>query len=200
MILGSQFNSFIHPISILMALPFSITGAILALWIFDQSLNLYSMIGVLLLMGIAKKNSILLVEFTNHVREGKGHDEIKTAPVGQSPADKPSGDYATAHGSAKDQQLTVREAQLLACPVRLRPILMTSAATVVAALPLAIDQSPGHETRVPMALAIIGGNIVSTVFTLYVVPCVYNLLTRLERHDDSEASLLGSERTAIHGQ
>jgi hydrophobe/amphiphile efflux-1 (HAE1) family protein len=150
MVLASQFNSFIHPITILLALPFSISGAFVALWGFDQSLSLYSMIGILLLMGITKKNSILLVEFTNHTRnENPGR--------------------------------SVREAQLLACPVRLRPILMTSAATVAAALPLAIDLGPGNETRVPMALAIIGGTLVSTVFTLYVVPCAYSLMVRLER-------------------
>jgi len=149
MVLASQFNSFIHPIVVLLALPFSISGALFALWAFGESLNLYSMIGILLLMGIAKKNSILLVEFSNHVREHEG--------------------------------LAVREAQLKACPVRLRPILMTSAATVAAALPLAIDSSPGFETRIPMALAIIGGMTVSTLFTLYVVPCAYELFSGLER-------------------
>lgn len=164
MVLASQFNSFIHPVSILLALPFSISGAFMALWIFQQSLNLYSMIGILLLMGIAKKNSILLVEFTNHVRHGHGLDELEGASHLQS-----------------GQEVPLREAQVLACPVRLRPILMTSVATVVAALPLAIDRSPGFEARMPMALAIIGGNVVSTLFTLYVVPCAYNLLARLER-------------------
>lgn len=164
MVLASQFNSFVHPISILLALPFSISGALFALWGFNQSLNLFSMIGILLLMGIAKKNSILLVEFTNHVRSGHGLDEIPEAPK-------------LAHG----QKLSMKAALLLACPVRLRPIIMTSTATVVAALPLAIDSSPGWEARMPMALAIIGGNIVSTFFTLYVVPCAYSLMGRLEK-------------------
>ncbi len=175
MVLASQFNSFIQPISILLALPFSISGAFIALWGFNQSLNLYSMIGILLLMGIAKKNSILLVEFTNHVRAGHGWDELPGAP--------PVG-----------TQLSVREAQVLACPVRLRPILMTSMATTVAALPLAIDSGPGNETRVPMALAIIGGNVVSTLFTLYVVPCAYNLMSRLERsgEDEEDVGVSGS--------
>ena len=166
MVLASQFNSFIHPLAILLALPFSISGAFLALWVFNQSLNLYSMIGILLLMGIAKKNSILLVEFTNAVREGHaGKDEIGDVKIG-----------------------SVKDAQLVACPVRLRPIVMTSAATVFAALPLAIDSGPGSETRVPMALAIIGGNVVSTMFTLFVVPCAYNLMTKLERHRQDEDS------------
>lgn len=178
MVLASQFNSFIHPISILLALPFSISGAFLALWAFGQSLNLYSMIGILLLMGIAKKNSILLVEFTNHIREGKGLDEIEDDMRPRNTG-----------GS-----FSLLDSQLMACPVRLRPILMTSIATVVAALPLAIDSSPGWEARMPMALAIIGGNIVSTLFTLFVVPCAYNLLAYFERPDSSD-----SEQTGAHG-
>jgi multidrug efflux pump subunit AcrB len=163
MVLASQFNSFIHPVSVLLALPFSISGALITLWLFGESLSLYSMIGVLLLMGIAKKNSILLVEFTNHVRR-------------------------------EDRRKSIFDAQLEACPIRLRPILMTSIATVAAALPLALDRSAGFETRVPMALAIIGGTIVSTLFTLYVVPCAYSLLTHFERHraeDEAEFANLG---------
>lgn len=148
MILAVQFNSFIHPISVLVALPFSATGALITLWISGVSLNLFSFIGLIVLMGIAKKNSILLVEFTNHVRDAK--------------------------------EVTIKEALIEACPVRLRPILMTSAATVIAAMPLVIGQSMGQETRTPIGLTIIGGTIVSTFFTLFVVPCIYLLLTRFE--------------------
>ena len=125
MILASQFNSWIHPLIVLLALPFSVSGALFGLWVTHQSINLYSMIGIVLLMGIVKKNSILLVEFTNHMRE---------------------------------QGLGVREALLEACPIRLRPILMTSIATVVGAIPAAISLGPGGETRVPMAIAVIGGD------------------------------------------
>ena len=149
MVLASQFNSYVHPLTILMALPFSISGALIALWMGQQSVNLYSMIGLILLMGIVKKNSILLVEFTNQLRE---------------------------------QGMAVKDALLEACPVRLRPILMTSAATVAAALPPALAIGPGAEVRIPMSIAIIGGVIVSTFFTLFVVPCVYSLFTRLESH------------------
>jgi hydrophobe/amphiphile efflux-1 (HAE1) family protein len=145
MVLASQFNSFMHPLTVLMALPFSLTGAFLTLLIFGQSLNIYSFIGLILLMGIVKKNSILLVDFTNQVR---------------------------ARGA-----IDVRAALLEACPVRLRPILMTSFATIAAALPLALAFGPGAETRVPMALAVIGGVIVSTLLTLFVVPCVYEVLS-----------------------
>jgi hydrophobe/amphiphile efflux-1 (HAE1) family protein len=148
MILAVQFNSFVHPISVLIALPFSVTGALIALWSFDVSLNLFSFIGLIVLMGIAKKNSILLVEFTNQVRL---HENEK--PL---------------------------EALLKACPVRLRPILMTSVATVAAATPLIFGGGMGSETRLPMGLAIVGGTIVSTVLTLFVVPSLYLILTKVE--------------------
>ncbi len=149
MILAVQFNSFVHPISVLVALPFSLTGALITLWVSGVSLNLFSFIGLVVLMGIAKKNSILLVEFTNHVRAAK--------------------------------TITVREALIEACPVRLRPILMTSTATVFAALPLILGDSVGQETRTPIGLTIAGGTIVSTVFTLFIVPCIYLMLTRFEK-------------------
>jgi len=153
MVLASQFNSFIHPFTVLLALPFSITGAFVALLIGRQSLNIYSMIGMILLMGIVKKNSILLVDFTNHRRrEGK---------------------------------MGVTEALLNACPVRLRPILMTSFATIAAAIPPALGIGPGAETRIPMALVVIGGVLFSTFLTLLVVPCAYSLASGLEsrRHE-----------------
>jgi multidrug efflux pump subunit AcrB len=148
MVLASQFNSFLHPAIILLALPFSFTGALMAMRITDTSLNIYSLIGILLLMGIVKKNSILLVEFTNHVRkQGKG----------------------------------VKEALLEACPIRLRPILMTSIATICGAIPQAFAFGPGAEIIRPMAITVIGGVIVSTFLTLFVVPCAYSLFSRFER-------------------
>jgi len=149
MVLASQFNSFIHPFTVLMALPFSISGAILSLLIFGESINIFSFIGFILLMGIVKKNSILLVDFTNQVRARGEH--------------------------------SIRAALLEACPIRLRPILMTSMATIAAALPLALSLGPGAELRAPMAIAVIGGVIVSTMLTLVVVPSVYLLLSRFER-------------------
>ena len=154
MVLASQFNSFVHPWTVLLALPFSLTGALLALYGTDQSINLYSAIGVILLMGIVKKNSILLVEFTNKMRYEDG--------------------------------LPLMEAILKAAPIRLRPILMTSLATIGAAVPLALGIGPGSETRRPMAIAIIGGVIVSTLFTLVVVPCAYALMSHLERRKSRE--------------
>ena len=153
MVLASQFNSFIDPISVLVALPFSVSGAFLGLLIFHQSLNIYSMIGLILLMGIVKKNSILLVEFTNTVRD-KGQGNVK-------------------------------EALLEACPVRLRPILMTSFACITAAIPEALSLGPGSETSIPMAVSIIGGVTVSTFLTLYVVPCVYELFSRVQKRAEN---------------
>ncbi len=149
MVLGAQFNSFIHPVLVLIALPFSVTGAVLALVIGNQSLNMFSMIGLVLLMGIVKKNSILLVDFTNERRK-KG--------------------------------LSVTDALVDACPIRLRPIVMTSVATISAAIPPALALGPGAETRVPMALVIIGGVAVSAFLTLFVVPCAYSLMAHLESH------------------
>ena len=126
----------------------------MALLATGQSLNVFSMIGIVLLTGIAKKNSILLVEFANQVRE-------------------------------KNRQLTVSEALIEACPIRLRPILMTSIATIVGALPAALALGPGAETRIPMALAVIGGMTVSTALTLFVVPCAYALVNSGKRKPKS---------------
>lgn len=142
MVLASQFNSLIHPFSVLLALPFSITGAFLAIYLTGITINLYSLIGIILLLGIVKKNSILLVDYTNQVR---------------------------ARG------LSTMDALLEACPVRLRPILMTTAAMIAGAFPGAIASGIGHEVRQPMNIAVIGGLLVSTLLTLFVVPCFYSL-------------------------
>ncbi len=148
MVLASQFNSFVDPLSVLMALPFSISGALMALFMTHRSINIYSVIGLILLMGIVKKNSILLVDFTNQVRD-RG---------------EPS----------------VHKALLTACPIRLRPILMTSVATIAGAVPAALAFGPGAESRNPMAIAVIGGVVFSTALTLYVVPCFYSVMSRFE--------------------
>ena len=148
MVLASQYNSYLHPITVLLALPFSVSGALLALWIGRQSINIYSLIGLILLMGIVKKNSILLVDFTNQLRE---------------------------------QGVKVHDALMQACPIRLRPILMTSISTIAAAVPPALAIGPGAETRIPMAIAVIGGLTLSTILTLLVVPCAYSLFSRIER-------------------
>ena len=157
MVLGSQYNSYLHPVTILLALPFSVSGAFLGLWLGRQSMNIYSFIGIILLMGLVKKNSILLVDFTNQYRE---------------------------------QGLAVHDAILRACPTRLRPILMTSISTIAAAIPPALAIGPGAETRTPMAVAVIGGMVFSTILTLLVVPCAYSLFSRIEhkRYGSSPAA------------
>jgi hydrophobe/amphiphile efflux-1 (HAE1) family protein len=163
MILASQFNSLTHPLTVLIALPFSLSGALAALYLFDQTLNVYSFIGIVLLMGIVKKNSILLVDFTNQRR---------------------------LLGASRD------EALLHACPLRLRPILMTSFCTVAGALPAAVAAGPGAEVRQPMALAVVGGVVVSTAMTLLVVPALYSLLDGLSARF-SRAGKIEREATAV---
>jgi multidrug efflux pump subunit AcrB len=147
MVLASQFNSFLHPVTVLTILPLSVAGAMFALLIAGKTLNVFSMIGLLLLMGIVKKNSIILVDYANEVRE--------------------------------HEHLDAKEAMLRAGPVRLRPILMTAVATLMAAVPSAMGLGPGSETRGPMADAVIGGLILSTALSLLVVPAFYVVADRL---------------------
>ncbi len=154
MILASQFNSFVSPLTILAALPFSFTGAFIALKLGGQTLNMYSMIGLILLMGIVKKNSIILVDFTNQLRA---------------------------------EGMNVNDALLKACPIRLRPIFMTSVSTIAGTMPAALALGPGAETRIPMALAVIGGLLFSTVLTLIIVPCIYSIMPG---HVSEERALL----------
>jgi multidrug efflux pump subunit AcrB len=149
MVLGSQFNSFIQPIVILLALPFSISGAFFALLATGQTISMYSFIGIILLLGLVKKNSIMLVDFTNQRR--------------------------------RLDKMNVHDALMAACPVRFRPILMTSAATIAGAIPAALALGPGAELRQGMSVAIIGGMFFSTILTLLVVPCAYSLMSNLER-------------------
>jgi HAE1 family hydrophobic/amphiphilic exporter-1 len=146
MILAVQFNSFIHPFTVIMAMPFAATGALVTLWLTGDTLNMMSMIGLILLMGLVKKNSIILVDYTNNLR---------------------------------DEGMGVTDAVLKACPIRLRPILMTSVATVAGAIPAALGWGPGAETRAPMARGIIGGIVLSTLVTLVLVPVFYVLIERL---------------------
>ena len=148
MILASQFNSFKDPVTIITILPLSIAGAAFALLITRQSLNIFSMIGLLLLMGIVKKNSIILVDYANAFRE-KGFG--------------------------------AREAMEKAGPIRLRPILMTATATLMAAIPPALGIGSGSEIRMPMAIAVIGGLVLSTALSLIVVPAFYVVADKLER-------------------
>jgi hydrophobe/amphiphile efflux-1 (HAE1) family protein len=165
MVLAVQFNSFIHPIPVMIALPFTMTGAFLSLLLTHHSINLYSFIGVIVLMGITLKNSILLVEFFNKQRNEYG--------------------------------LGLREAILKGAPIRLRPIVMTSAATISASIIPALGIGPGAEVRVSMSVVIIGGVLVSTFFSLLVVPCLYDIMAPVEdssRHVRRELEAADAER------
>jgi multidrug efflux pump len=153
-VLASQFNSYLHPVTVLTILLPSIAGALLALWISGKSLNIFSMIGLLLLMGIVKKNSIILVDYATQLRE---------------------------------TGLDAKAAMLEAGPVRLRPILMTSLATMMAALPSALALGSGSETRGPMAVAVIGGLVISTALSLLVVPAFYVVSDRWLRYFQKDA-------------
>jgi len=150
MVLGSQFNSYLQPVIIMLAMPLAMMGAFIGLWITGNSLNIFSMIGLILLIGVVTKNSILLIDLTNQYREKRG--------------------------------LGVAEALSQACPVRLRPVLMTSLTLILAMVPAALDSGPGSEGNTSLAVTIIFGMIVSTALTLLVVPAAYSLLEgRLER-------------------
>jgi len=151
MVLASQFNSFTQPFIIMMAQPLAIIGGLVALWLTGQTLNIYSMIGLVLLIGLVAKNSILLVDLTNQLRS---------------------------------QGASITDALAEACPVRLRPVLMTSLTVILALLPAALGLGAGNETNKPLSIAIIGGMISSTLLTLVVIPAAYSLLMHgLERLD-----------------
>jgi len=142
MVLASQFNSFLQPLIIMLAQPLAIIGGVMALWLTGNSLNIFSMIGLVLLIGLVAKNSILLVDLTNQLRE---------------------------------QGKPINEALREACPIRLRPVLMTSLTIILALLPAALGFGAGSETNGPLSIAVIGGMISSTLLTLVVVPAVYSL-------------------------
>lgn len=149
MVLASQFESMIHPLTVLVAVPLAITGALVTLWAVGSTINLYSQIGMILLIGLVTKNSILLVEYANQLRE---------------------------RGQA------AREAILEAGRIRLRPILMTSVATIMGALPIALGLGAGAASRRPLGQAIAGGVFFSTILTLYLVPSVWLFFEGLRKH------------------
>ncbi len=148
MILASQFQSFLQPLSLMTSLPLTLIGVVLALLMFGSTMSMFSIIGIVLLMGLVTKNAILLVDFAIRAREGR----------------------------AGGPPLPRDEALLLAAKVRLRPILMTTLAMVFGMVPLAFALTEGSEQRAPMGQAVIGGVITSSLLTLVVVPVVYGYL------------------------
>jgi len=163
LVLAAQFESFRDPFIIMLTVPLSMTGALAALYWSGGSLNVYSQIGLVTLVGLITKHGILIVEFANQLREqGQG----------------------------------VREAVVEAAVLRLRPILMTTGAMVLGALPLALAHGAGAESRQPIGWVIVGGLLLGTLLTLFVVPTVYTLLARRGARGERAATPLGSEATA----
>jgi hydrophobic/amphiphilic exporter-1 (mainly G- bacteria), HAE1 family len=145
LILVAQFKSFLDPLLILLAVPTGLTGVLIILFATGTTLNVMSLMGVVMMVGIVVSNSILIVEFTRRLRE-----------VGRP----------------------LREAVSLACRVRLRPVLMTSLATLIGLIPMAAKLGTGSEAYAPLARAIIGGLAVSVVLTVFIVPAAYFILYR----------------------
>jgi multidrug efflux pump len=154
LVLAAQFESFLHPLVIMLTVPLAVLGALLGLWVTGGTLNLFSQIGIVMLIGLAAKNGILIVEFANQLRD-EGADV--------------AGAIA---GSAR---------------VRLRPILMTSVATVVGALPLVLAGGPGSASRATIGIVVIFGVTFSTLLSLYVVPAFYALLAPYTRSPEAVA-------------
>ncbi len=152
MILASQFASFFQPIAIMTSLPLTLIGVFAALLLFRSTLNMFSIIGFIMLMGLVTKNAILLVDFANQARRGHVDGADGRAPLS-------------------------REAALIeAARVRLRPILMTTLAMIFGMVPLAFSLGEGAEQRAPMGQTVIGGIITSSILTLVVVPVIYTYL------------------------
>lgn len=159
LVLSAQFESFVSPLVIMLTVPLAITGALLALKLTGGTLNVYSQIGLVMLVGLITKNGILIVEFANQLRE---------------------------RGEA------LRQATVAAATLRLRPILMTTAATVLGAVPLALAHGAGAESRQPIGWVIVGGMLLGTLLTLFVVPAAYTVLVRRVRGVE-EAAAVGVE-------
>jgi len=161
LVLAAQFESFVHPFTILLSVPLAVVGALVSLLIFKQSLNVFSQIGLIMLIGLVTKNSILIVEFANQLR---------------------------ARG------MSVVDGVVEASRTRLRPILMTSFATIFGVLPIAIGLGAGAESRRPLGIAVVGGMFFSTFLTLLLVPAVYSLLGRFTKASQVDAEMEALEK------
>ncbi len=153
LILAAQFESFVDPFIIMLTVPLALAGAILSLWYFNQTLNIFSQIGIIMLIGLVTKNGILIVEFANQLKE---------------------------------QGKTVKEAIKEAAQARLRPILMTSLATSLGALPIALALGAGAKSRMGMGIVVIGGLLFSLILTLFVIPAIYSYLSKEHKAKPNE--------------
>lgn len=150
LLLAAQFESFVEPFIIMLTVPMALSGALFSLWYFNETLNIFSQIGMIMLIGLVTKNGILIIEFTNQLRK-KG--------------------------------MNVREALIEASTARLRPILMTSLATILGALPIAMALGAGSKSRMGMGIVIIGGLLLSMVLTLFVIPAIYSYFVKDKKHE-----------------
>ena len=153
LLLAAQFESFVEPFIIILTVPMALAGALFSLWYFNETLNIFSEIGMIMLIGLGTKNGILIIEFTNQLRK-KG--------------------------------LKVGEALIEASTARLRPILMTSLATVLGALPIAMALGAGSKSRMGMGIVIIGGLLLSMVLTLFVIPAIYSYLVKDKKNENDK--------------
>lgn len=164
LLLAMQFDSFLDPLVILFTVPLALAGALLSLWLFDQTWNIFSQIGVIMLIGLVTKNGILIVEFANQLRD---------------------------KGAAKLPAL------IDAAQARMRPILMTTLATVLGALPIALALGAGAQSRVPLGIVIVGGLLFSLVLTLYIIPAMYSYIARNDKTDIQTEPATGSPSTEV---
>lgn len=166
LILAAQFESFVDPLVIMITVPLALAGALLSLWIFGQTLNIFSEIGMIMLIGLVTKNGILIVEFANQNRL-KGMSKL--------------------------------DAAIYSASMRLRPILMTSLAMALGALPLALSLGAASTSRIPLGIVIVGGIIFSLILTLFVIPAIYSYLSSTHKKselDNLEPATIGHEETA----
>ena len=160
LVLAAQFESFRDPFTIMLTVPLALAGALFWLWYFNQTLNIFSQIGMIMLIGLVTKNGILIVEFANQ---------------------------------QKQQGLDLFEAAKEAAASRFRPVIMTSISTILGILPIALALGAGSESRVPMGIAVIGGLLIGTILTLYVIPAMYSFLSsNAASHPDDAATVTGS--------
>lgn len=156
LVLAAQFESWVDPFIIMLTVPLAFAGALLSLWIFGQTWNIFSQIGVIMLIGLVTKNGILIVEFSNHMRD-QGEEKAKAAIDGSV--------------------------------MRLRPILMTSLAMALGALPIAMSLGAASTSRIPLGIVIVGGIMFSLVLTLYVIPAMYTFLSRRKKKTEDENAI-----------
>jgi hydrophobe/amphiphile efflux-1 (HAE1) family protein len=167
LVLAAQFESFRDPLIIMLTVPLALAGALLSLWIFGQTMNIFSQIGIIILVGIVTKNGILIVEFANQ---------------------------------KKQQGMSIRTAVIEAAALRLRPILMTSLATIFGAVPIALALGAASTSRIPLGITVIGGLLFALILTLFVIPALYTYMSRKTaniKHDQEREHEDFGEQTSM---